>query len=151
MVMVDSNTLLLLILGLMDRRLVNSHEKTSVYEEEDFVNLIELVGDLNNLIVVPNILTEVDNLLNNFKGERRYKYVMAMMEFISKSTEEYVRSVHGVSSYYFSDLGLTDSIILYMKDRYDLLITSDSMLSDRANSLGINHFDIKAYRNLRFQ
>jgi rRNA-processing protein FCF1 len=150
MVLIDSNSLILLILGSIDKNLINTHEKTSIYEVEDYENLVALIGDISNVIVLPNILTEVDNLLNKFKGERRYKFVLSMIELASKSTEMYLESLDGIKSDFYTDLGLTDSLILKMKEHYNLLITSDTKLSDRAHSLGIDYFDLKAFRQLRF-
>ena len=75
MILVDSNAFVILVLGLMDKNLINKHKRTSIYEEIDYYNLIEIIGDdLSKIITLPNIWAEVDNLLNDFKGNYKYQY-----------------------------------------------------------------------------
>lgn len=40
MILIDSNSLVVLILGLIDPELINTHKKTSIYDEEDFYKLL---------------------------------------------------------------------------------------------------------------
>ncbi|MEJ7693979.1 hypothetical protein [Daejeonella sp.] len=149
MILVDTNSLILIVLGLMDPRLINTHSKTSIYEEEDFNHLMIFIGDLKNIIVTPNILTEVDNLLNNFSGNLKYPYINAFIRLIKESSETYIRSTE-VEAHKFFIFGLTDSIILELAPKIDCLITSDSKLSDYATGIGIRTYDLIAERNRRF-
>ena len=73
------------------------------------------------------------------------------MDIVNNTTEKFVSSLNAVDHYHFNDLGLTDSVILHLKDEYDLLITGDSNLSDYALSMGIKVLDLVAIRNYRLQ
>lgn len=150
MILVDTNSLILIVLGLMDPRLINTHSKTSIYEEEDFEHLMTFIGDLKNIVVTPNILTEVDNLLNNFSGNLKYPYINAFIKLITESSETYIRSMEVVEAHKFFNFGLTDSVILELAPKIDCLITSDSRLSDYATGMGIRTYDLIAQRNRRF-
>lgn len=46
MIFVDTNALILLVVGLIDKSLISSHKRTSIYESVDFDNLAFLIGDL---------------------------------------------------------------------------------------------------------
>jgi len=149
MILIDTNALIVLILGLMDPKLIGNHKRTSIYGEQDYYNLISIISDFNNLVVLPNVWTEVDNLLNGFGGDYKNGYVFTISETIKKTTEKYLESKIATESYAFYDLGLTDSLILEHSRNCDLLITSDSRLSDYANANGVRVYDIVKERNNR--
>lgn len=151
MVVVDTNSLVILLLGLIDPKLINTHNKTSIYNEEDFINLQYLIKSIENILVIPNIFAELDNLLNKFNGNYRYKYVQAISEVIRTSSEKYIESYKGLQHPLFFELGLNDSLILLLAQDCEYLITSDSKLSDAAKALGIKVFDLVEYRNRQFR
>lgn len=147
MILVDSNALVVLLIGLIDPRLFKTHNATSIYDEEDFHELLNVIGDLEHILVLPNIWTEVDNLLNTFRGNYRYQYVQKIREIIKISSEKYIDSKTGCEFASFFDIGLTDSIVLEQAKSCKLLITSDSQLSDYAISYGIKVYDLIKVKN----
>lgn len=149
MILIDTNALIILIVGQIDSKLINSHRRTSIYEEQDYYDLLTVIKDYNNLTVLPNVWTEVDNLLNNFGGEQKYKYILAIKETIKSSSEKYITSLIGIESDSFFGLGLTDSLLLKFAKECEFLITSDSSLSDYAIASGIKVYDIVKNRNIR--
>lgn len=149
MILVDTNTLIIIVLGLINPKLVNTHKKTSLFNEEDFYSVMDWIGDVNNLIILPNIFTEVDNLLNRFTGKYRQKYIDVMATISCQIKEEYLPSVLGIKDYNFATLGLTDVLIIQLKDKYKTLITADSDLSDWANASGIDVLDLKELKNYK--
>lgn len=151
MIFVDSNAFVVLIIGLMDVNILSSHKRTSIYEAEDFDNLMSYIESLDSIITTPHVLAEVDNLLNDFSGHQKHPYIKAITNLIKTSTERHVSSLDVVSNHHFYELGLSDAIILYLKDEYHLLITADSKLSDHAKSLGIMVLDLVEYRNSRLK
>lgn len=70
-ILIDSNALVLLIIGLIDQNLTSKNKRTSIYRKKDFEQLLLRIDSLENLVILPNIWTEVDNLLNSLSG--RYK------------------------------------------------------------------------------
>lgn len=149
MIVIDTNALVLLIVGLIDPKKIPKHKCLSIYEEQDFLDLVCLIGDFNRLIMLPNIWTEVDNLLNGFTGEDKNFYVQVFQRMIKQSTESYIPSVIGTEHYSFIDIGLTDSLLLRVSLQNDFLITSDSRLADYAKAHGIQVYDIVESRNVR--
>ncbi len=149
MILIDTNALVVLLVGLIDTRLFKTHDKTSIYDEEDFQDLISVIGEIKKLVVLPNVWTEVDNLLNRFSGNYKFQYVDTISHTIRSTTEKFLASKKAIESKSFYDLGLTDSLLLeYAKD-CKLLITSDSKLSDYAIANGIAVYDMVKSRNER--
>ncbi|WP_439490352.1 PIN domain-containing protein [Algoriphagus sp.] len=149
MIFIDANALILLVVGLIDKSLISTHKRTSIFESIDFENLTFLIGSLERILTTPNVLTEVDNLLNNFQKGHRWTYYQVLKELISKSTERFIESKSNLESQAFFDLGLTDSGVLEICKECDFLITGDSKLADYANAYGIKVIDLKKIRNDR--
>jgi rRNA-processing protein FCF1 len=149
MKLIDTNSLLILLVGLIDPKLINKHRRTSIYEEQDFADLLQLIGDFKNLVVLPNVWTEVDNLLNGFNRGHKESYVMHITNTINSTTEKFLESQNAVKNISFYDLGLTDSLLLEYSKTCEVLITSDSNLSDYAIANGIKVFDLVKNRNNR--
>lgn len=151
MIIIDANALIVVIVGLIDTKLINKHKRTSIYEEQDFNDLISVIGNMEKLVVLPNVWTEVDNLLSRFTGEHKNQYINIIYESMEASSEKYVESLSGVKSVGFLNLGLTDSLLLElaMAKECELLVTSDSKLSDYAVANGVAVYDIVKNRNNR--
>lgn len=149
MIFIDTNALILLVVGLIDKSLISSHKRTSIYESTDFENLALLIGDLDKVVTTPNVLTEVDNLLNNFQRGHRWSYFQIFRELISKSTEKFLESKQIIDSDAFFEIGLTDTGVLEICKECDFLITGDSKLADYASAFGIKVVDLVKIRNER--
>lgn len=150
MILIDTNAFIILILGILDKKLIKSHKRTSIYDETDFDNLIDLIGsDLSKILVLPNIWTEVDNLLNDFSGSYKYQYYLTLKELITITSEKYFETEKLIENYNLQIIGITDSIIIEIAKDCSFLITADSKLSDIAVANGIKVFDLVESRNLR--
>ncbi len=149
MIVIDTNALILLIIGLILQKKIPEHKCLSIYEEQDYIDLVGIIGDINRPITLPNVLTEADNLLHGFTGEDKNSYIQVFLEIIRKTTEQYISSLTGAEHYSFIDIGLTDSLLLQISLNNDLLITSDSRLADYAKAHGIKVYDIVESKNLR--
>lgn len=147
MILVDSNALIVLLIGLIDPKLFKTHKTTSIYDEADFRELLYVIGDLEQIVVLPNIWTEVDNLLNSFSGNYRHQYINIVTKLIKETSENYIESKTGTECHSFYDLGLTDSLVLEQAKSCKLLITSDSKLSDYAIAYGIQVYDLVKSKN----
>ena len=147
MIAIDTNALILLIIGSIDPKIIENHKRTSIYDLEDYQFLTEVIGDYNRLVVLPNIWTEVDNLLNNFIGRQKELYIENMKILTKELSEEYLISHEATENYAFFDLGLTDTQILILSQKCECLITADSRLSDYAISFGVKIVDLVKRKN----
>lgn len=147
MIVVDSNALVVLLVGLVDPKQISQHSRTSIYDEADFQDLLTLIDRYENILAIPNIWAEVDNLLNDFNGGHKDNYVAHIINLIQKSSERYLASTSVSLDYHFHPLGLTDTLILQLSKEAEFLITADSKLSDYAKSLGIQVYDLVEEKN----
>ena len=148
-VFIDTNALLLLILGTINKRNIGNHPRLSVYTNSEFYAISELLGKNTRLVSSPNVWTEVDNLCNNIRGDDKIKYQTVLREIIKNSFEKFISSETGVELENFYYIGLTDSIVIELAKTCDILISGDSKMSDYARALGIKVLDLKGLANQR--
>jgi TPP-dependent 2-oxoacid decarboxylase len=148
-VILDTNVFILYVLGLMEvgEKGIQRHKTTSIYTIKHFYFLLSLIAPYQQIVISPNIATEVDNLLNRFTGENRYKYIQITHNIFKASTEVYIETLKTMSHLFYPDLGVTDTGVLMMAKNCDLLISGDSQLCDYAKSEGLKVFDFKEYVN----
>ncbi len=151
MILIDTNAFVLLIVGLVDINLISKHKRTSTYSKEDYDKLTSIIKSYERLVVLPNVWTEVDNLLNRFSGKYKWEYIKRLKEIVSLSSEKYLKSTLGIHSEYFVELGLTDSLLLELGKDCDLLITADSSLADIARAYDIKVYDLVEEKNRSFR
>ena len=149
MILIDTNAFILLILGMIDKSLISSHKTTSIYTEQDFVDLLKIIrkAGWSKILVLPNVWTEVDNLLNRLAGNYKWPYIKLVRKLLEQTNERYLTSESGAHGMYFANVGLTDSLLVELGKECDLLITADSSLSNIATANGINVYDIVQRRN----
>jgi len=70
-VFLDTNLLVLLVVGSVDRGQVERHRRTKRFTVEDYDRLVRLLEGLEQVFVTPNTLTEASNLLER-RGDPRF-------------------------------------------------------------------------------
>src|SRR5205823_4487397 len=63
--LLDTNVLILLVIGRWDRRQIPYHRRTRVFGEKDFDLLQEQIGHYAGIITTPGVLAETSNLMGN--------------------------------------------------------------------------------------
>ncbi len=134
----------------MDPHLINQHRRTSIYNESDFYRLAEVIGSLESLVIIPNVWTEADNLLNGFRGAQKDRYLFMLKKMTEETTEQFLATSEAMTDFnVLYDLGITDSLLLKHSLQCELLITSDSRLADYAVANGVSVYDVVKNRNQR--
>jgi hypothetical protein len=124
-VMLDSNLLVLLIVGTADRSYISRHKRLKTYTEDDFDLLQQLLTDMSAVIVTPNILTETSNLASQIEEPARTHIAGAFRAFVSLAEERYIDSKQAVEQPEFRRLWLTDVGILEEMNSACVLLTAD--------------------------
>ena len=142
-VLLDTNLLLLLALGGIDRSLIGKG-RVSSFALEDFNQLNTIANNFQIRWTTPNILTEVDNLGRQDTKGRREKFRATLSRLELASMEKYVPSRDVFLFIGAEWLGLTDQAILKF-ERPFLLITGDANLWTTAirsniDAVNWNHF-----------
>ena len=142
LVLVDTNLLLLLVVGRTDRTLIHAHKRTSDYTSHDLENLEALIGLYDGVATTPHVLTETSNLLRNIAGPALDRIQHSFRTFVLNSVELPLASAEGCHHEQYLNLGLTDAVILVAceaarsGDGIELL-TADEPLYNQALSLGL--------------
>ncbi|MEW6349808.1 MAG: PIN domain-containing protein [Thermodesulfobacteriota bacterium] len=136
--MVDSNLLLLLVVGACDPKRIPTFERTKMFTTEDYELMAHTAGYFDHVITTPCVLTEVSNLLGQLGGNLHGRFFSRFAETIHLLREEYAPSTQLAGRDDFSRFGLTDSSIIHcVKGRY-LVITVDFPLSGHLWEMGVD-------------
>ena len=140
-VVLDTNILLVYLVGCIDPNLISSFKKTSSrFCVEDFKILNEILSNFRNFITTPNILTEVSNLGGQLSGKAKDQFFIVLSEFIRVTSEEYLKAIEISSDKNFIKFGITDRVLLELSENDYLIITDDYKLSSTCkNSLNYNN------------
>lgn len=149
---IDTNVLVVLLIGLYNPVLISKCPKTSDYNSDDFVYIRRLIADTKaNIIVTPHILTEVSNL--TFRGilyEPGFsQYINHVVEIIGLAEEEHTsKSILLGSPKLLAAFGFADlSIIEAAKKLKAAVLTNEGALYDalcKANCPVINIDHVRA-------
>lgn len=130
---IDTNLLVLLLVGSVDRDLVARHRRTRNFVPEDYDRLIAMVDALDQVFVTPNTLTETSNLLNGSQDIRLMKQLSLLAQ---QAVEVYVASHVATNGSAFNRLGLTDAVLLESISVERPLVTVDFDLYGAALAKG---------------
>lgn len=141
---VDTNMLLLLVVGRADHSLVAAHKRLRQdYSLDDFERLEMIVDNADGLVVVPQVLAEVSNFARQIAEPARQAIGKSFARLIATSDEVFVPSERIIPLPYLLELGLSDAILLSLcserpPGRRYALLTNDQPLVFRAQSLGLS-------------
>jgi rRNA-processing protein FCF1 len=151
-IVVDTNILLLLFVGLTNRDRIKEFKRTDKFISEDYDTLVQLLEKFSLIVVTPNILTEVNSFINQLKEPERSQCLLIFSKLISteKFDEKYIEAQQVVSQQEFIRFGLTDcGIVEVARDRY-LVLTEDLKFSSHLYSLGIDTINFNNIRTLNW-
>ena len=129
---IDTNLLVLLIVGSVGRELITRHRRTKIFVVEDYDRLIRAISRFDTLLVTPNTLTEASNLLGQHGEPQSSQLLLKLRTLIEQSTESVVASVDAARHEAFPRLGLTDAALLEVVSADAPLLTTDLKLYSAA-------------------
>jgi hypothetical protein len=140
-VIVDTNLLLLLIVGAASRKFIRMHDRLSRYDEADFNTLEMIISLYSDIVYIPHIMAEVSGLSRQIKNPARRKIQETFREFIEAATEVPLPSRDGARRSEFHRFGLTDALLLSLCSMNEngvefSLLTADGDLAVQAEMLG---------------
>ena len=135
-VYIDTNLLVLLVVGITDRALITKHKRLKSFTVEDYDLLAKMVGR-TKVFVTPNTLTEASNLLGQHREPERSQLFTMLQLLIERGFEETViDSVDAARNRRFQKLGLTDAALLEVVSPETPLLTVDFDLYIAASENG---------------
>jgi hypothetical protein len=145
--LIDTNLLLLLVVGAYDKEFIQEHKRTSVFTSEDF-DILQILLSESELVLTANIVTEASNLLWHSSEPHKSAIRNVLKVVIDNSTEHCLSSSAVMSCPEFMPLGLTDAGILELKEKAGTILTADLDLHLAALNRGLKSENFTHYRNL---
>lgn len=149
-ILVDTNILVLLILGAVDREAVSRFKRTKRFIPEDFDLARRFVSNFHKLGTTPSILTEASNLLNELNAPLSQSVLLAMARWIAAAIERYVPSRELILLPHYSKLGLADASISAVASSEFLVLTDDFKLSQVLESSGMQVVNFNHLRGIQW-
>ena len=144
-VLVDTNLLVLLIVGSVNRERVSKFKRTSDYSSADWDLLTGIFEQISSRYTLPHILAEVSTL-TDLKGPELEVARFILRKLIAAMSEVNIGSVEACANTLYMRLGLTDAAIAAAaKVRGCSVLTNDSALYTALAAEGshvamFNHF-----------
>ena len=137
--LIDTNLLLVLLVGNVEPRLVGKMARTTDYNPTDYEKIRELIELFRpRIATIPQVLTETGNLLKRNSGNLRFDLQRQLALFIAGSLEARILSKRVPPHPAFDDLGYADTAILKAASGRFLLVTDDGPLQGRAAACGVD-------------
>jgi hypothetical protein len=142
-IVVDTNLLLLLLIGRYDIHLISKFKRTVTYSTDDYLLLEKLISHFPGIITSPNILTEISNLSDGISQE----YFATFAQQVKTFNEQIIPSSDISAEPIFLKLGLTDAGISIFAKNNHLIVTVDLPL---ANFLETSGLPVINFNHIRF-
>jgi hypothetical protein len=144
--LIDTNLLLLLFVGLHSRKGIQRFKRTSQFTPGDFDCLAGVVRLFKQVVTTPNVLTEVSNLLGQLPEGAHFPVFQRFSLGIQHFQEQFLPSRELAQESCFPKFGLTDAgIVQSAKGRF-LVLTDDFRLAGYLERRGI---DVINFNHLR--
>jgi hypothetical protein len=126
-IVLDSNLLLLLLIGSYDIEMIEWFKRVSDFTADDF-NLLQSVLEGKSLVATPHILTEVSNLANSLGEPLKTNWLLYYGKWIARIAEDQFPASELAAQPEFSLFGLTDAALCKLCSDA-IVITADYRLS----------------------
>ena len=148
-ILVDTNILLLLFVGSVNRKRISLFKRTQQFRSEDYDLLTAILSKFVAVVTTPNILTEVNSFINQLGEPEKSQCWQLLAKTLEGDglSEFYVESRQITQESNFSKYGLTDSGIINLARNQYLVLTDDFKL---ANYLEKSEIDVINFNNLRY-
>jgi hypothetical protein len=142
-IFVDSEVLLLFIVGSKDPNLIRKTGCTEKFDENDFILVSEFIEAFDYKITSPHILTEVSDLL----GESNDFHTILQI-YINLAEEKILTSREIAKSPSFLKFGLADSAIVESSNDAYLIFTADNRFYGYLTTKGIDAVNFDSLKSV---
>ena len=129
-VIIDTNILILLVVGLTSPDYISKHKRLKAFSVHDYELLLDTTLDASRLVVTPQILAETSNLLGHIHEPAKSEILGTFRTMIGlPTTDEQMLGSKGLASKSeFIRLGLADISALEASATAGTLLTDDLAL-----------------------
>jgi rRNA-processing protein FCF1 len=144
--LVDTNLLVLYVVGGVNRNRIDTFKRTTRYTKSDYDLLLRVIAKFNPLYAVAHVLAEVSNL-TDLPGAERLLARHVLKEAIALLDEVEISSVQAVSDPLYQSLGLVDAAIGTLARAHNCTVLTDDL--DLYLRLSRDHVDVLNFTHLR--
>jgi hypothetical protein len=125
-VLIDSELLVLFVVGLTNRKYISKHGRLRAYTEADFDLLVRTLELMDEIVFTPHTLAEASNHLEQKIAEPLRSEIMTRFRTLMGNVREMtVTSKAASGRAEFLRLGLTDSVVLAVGGANVSILTAD--------------------------
>ena len=150
----DSNLLLLYVVGRASPSYIAKHKRLyPKYTEADFDLLVKQLNKFSVLLLTPNTVSEVSNLIDYIGNPARthiYTVLHEMLKSLPLFEERYVPSIAASNRLELAQLGITDCALLTLSAEGIALLTVDIKLYIAASRLNENTMNFTHLQEANF-
>lgn len=150
-IVIDTNLLVLLVVGVTDRKLIDKHKRLKQFEQKDFDLLTSLLAGFDQIFVTPHIVTETCNLISQISDPAKSSVRKTLALLLETLKEEFQPSVEVSKHNSFFRLGLADCAILDLIKKETPFVTVDLDLylaASKVNKYATNFNHLREHRLL---
>ena len=125
--LIDTNVLVLLIIGMTDPSLIERHKKSG-FTAEDYYTLLDFLGTDPTFLLLPHVVAETSSLLGLIGDQYRKSILETFRHFIISHREYYLQIRVAAKRLDLSWRGATDCAIIEVNGPDFHLITADAPL-----------------------
>jgi predicted nucleic acid-binding protein len=124
--LIDTNLLVLLAVGTVNRDRIETFKRTRQYTTADYDLLVRVLERFEKLYTVAHVLAEVSNL-TDLPGAERVQASRVLKETISLLIEAEMSSTRAAEERLFQDLGLVDAAIGAVAREHNCDVLTDDL------------------------
>jgi len=144
-VLVDTNLLLLLFVGAVNRKRIETFKRTAAFTAADYDLLLGLAGHCGRLVTTPHVLAQVSDLAE-LQGKERDMLRLLFKTVVEDADECYDSARDVIADPIFLRLGLTDAAIASVCSRGILVLTADVELHLELQRRGLDAINFNHLR-----
>jgi len=149
-VLIDTNLLLLLIVGFYNRDLISIHKRTKAFMPKDFDLLVKCINRYNILWVTSHCLAEVSNLIKQTYKKQAKELMAFFSVFIAKVKETHISKDIIFKNGTLPRLGVADTGIIIKSKRVSCVLTIDFDLYREISKKGYKVYNFNHIRMENF-
>ncbi len=144
-VLIDTNLLLMYLVGLYDRDYVPGFKRTQQYTVEDFDIVHKFVRPFHLLVTTPHVLSELSNLSKALKDQRAATYFVTLVEVLKRATEVHIEKDRLLADQRLPRFGFTDLSLLEAARELKCLVLTDDfaacgmLQTEKCAAINFNH------------
>lgn len=142
-IFIDTQLLVLLIVGTMNPDLIPKFKRTRSYDSDDLMTLLTILERARRRCVTSNVVTETDNLVRQLPAHEHERAAATLKEFLTHWIEVHNPSGEFAGGAEHAKFGMTDAILIHISNNA-LVLTDDFRLAGKiastsGNVINFNH------------